>query len=64
MLEDRRRGEPMELEYWEQFTKTGKIEDYLRYRNGSLGEAEEGKRESVDSSDRYRAVSDAHRGIR
>ncbi len=54
----------MELEYWEQFTKTGKIEDYLRYRNGSLGEAEEDKRESVDSSDRYRAVSDAHRGIR
>ena len=38
----------MELEYWEQFTKTGKIEDYLRYRNGSLGEAEEDKRESVE----------------
>ncbi len=41
----------MGLVYWEQFTKTGKIEDYLRYRNENLQEAEEGKRESVGNSD-------------
>lgn len=54
----------MELEYWEQFTRTGKIEDYLRYRNENLQKAEEGERESVGDGDRYRSVSNPHRGIR
>lgn len=54
----------MESGYWEQFTKTGKVEDYLRYRSENLRKAEEEKRESVDSSGRYGAVSDPHRGIR
>lgn len=56
----------MGLVYWEQFTKTGKIEDYLRYRNENLQEAEEGKRESVGNSDsdRNRSVSNPHRGVR
>lgn len=54
----------MGLAYWEQFTKTGKIEDYLRYRNENLQKAEEDKRESVGNSDRDRSVSNPHRGIR
>lgn len=54
----------MELAYWEQFTKTGKVEDYLRYRNENLQKTEEGKRESDGNSDRDRAVSDTHRGVR
>ena len=59
-----RRGDSMESGYWEQFTKTGKVEDYLRYRSENLRKAEDEKRESVDSSDRYGAVSEPHRGIR
>ena len=54
----------MGLVYWEQFTKTGKIEDYLRYRNENLQEVEEGKRESVGNSVRDRSVSNPHRGVR
>lgn len=54
----------MEQGYWETFTKTGKVEDYLKYRNENLQKAEEDKGESIGSGDRYRAVSNAHRGIR
>lgn len=54
----------MENGYWETFTRTGKVEDYLRYRSENLQETEEEKRESVDCGNRYGAVSDTHRGIR
>lgn len=33
----------MEKEYWQQFTATGKVEDYLHYKMGSSSEAESGK---------------------
>ena len=33
-----RRGVPMKETYWEQFMMTGKIDDYLNYKNSSLNE--------------------------
>lgn len=54
----------MESAYWDKFTKTGKIEDYLRYCAEDLLRTEECSRESVSHSDRYCAVSDPDRGIR
>lgn len=54
----------MELEYWEKFMTTGKIEDYLQYCEKNFQRTEEYKRESVDRSDRYCAVSEPDRGVR
>lgn len=42
----------MEEKYWKQFTETGKVEDYLAYRDSS---EREGTRES-DYSDRNGAA--------
>lgn len=33
----------MEKEYWQQFTATGKVEDYLNYKMERSSEAESGK---------------------
>lgn len=67
----------MKQEYWEQFTKTGRVDDYLFYKGmsicqevrdrytGTQGRAEGGGRnsESVDHGDRNDPVSITDRRI-
>ncbi len=47
----------MEEKYWKQFLETGKIVDYLAYRDSSEGE----KARESDYSDRDGAAGIAHR---
>lgn len=61
----------MEEETWKQFMSTGKVADYLVYRNVQAempdkvqnvrGAAEYG---AESGADRHGAVSDTHRGLR
>lgn len=54
-----RRGDLMDKEYWQQFTATGRVEDYLRYRM----ETEGVKNRESDCTDRDGAVNDSYRGV-
>lgn len=40
-----------EINYWEQFMATGKIEDFLAYKNAGRQEEREAMRESGEDSD-------------
>ncbi len=57
----------MKEKYWQQFVSTGKIEDYLGYKNGNQTTKSQGKTEDTgancsesDSTDRNGFVSDTH----
>lgn len=59
----------MEQKYWEQFTHTGKVEDYLYYKGietcRSVMDKYEGKNsESGNRSNRHGAVGITDRGVR
>ena len=41
----------MQDTYWKQFMMSGKIDDYLSYKNSSTDEAEEGARHNRDMKD-------------
>lgn len=58
----------MKQRYWERFTATGKVEDYLNYKGieycqNIMEKYEERKSESVNHSDRDGASSGTYRGI-
>ena len=46
-----RRGELMQDTYWKQFMMSGKINDYLSYKNSGTDRAEEGPRHNRDMKD-------------
>ena len=54
----------MEVQYWDKFVKTGKIENYLRYKEVDFQGAEHNDCKQISDRDRDHSVSDAHRGIR
>lgn len=47
-----RRGELMQDTYWKQFMMSGKIDDYLNYKNSGTDGAEEGPRHNRGMKDR------------
>lgn len=58
----------MEQEYWKQFAKTGKVEDYLFYKGMGICQSimekyEDKNSESVDNGDGNDTVGITHRRI-
>ncbi len=60
----------MKEKYWQQFVSTGKIEDYLGYKNINYTTQSQGKTEDTgancsesDSTDGNGFVSNAHRRV-
>lgn len=58
----------MKQKYWEQFARTGRVEDYLFYKGmeicqNIMEKYEDKNSESVDNGDRHDTVGITHRRI-
>lgn len=49
-----------ELNYWQQFLNTGKIEDYLKFRE-KAGEESDGKEHAVMGENPYAGICEVNR---